>query len=189
MYCVKCRKITESQKYYHYITPNLKNLMVGVCSECGFLKSKFIKKSDGENLELLSADDFNKLRYDSKKFKGKGVVNNLLNLGSKVMPEMHLPGYNYCGPFTNLDKRLPRGDKGINKLDEGCKLHDIAYNTHKDGTGRKLADQALITVAKDVISDPNTSLLDRMDARLVKGIIGTKKLIGQGNKKRKRKKK
>jgi hypothetical protein len=41
------------------------------------------------------------------------------------MPELHLPGYNYCGPFTKLDKRLAKGDERINKLDAGCKEHDI----------------------------------------------------------------
>jgi hypothetical protein len=41
------------------------------------------------------------------------------------MPELHLPGYNYCGPFTKLDKTLARGDEPVNKLDAGCKSHDI----------------------------------------------------------------
>lgn len=42
--------------------------------------------------------------------------------------------YNYCGPFTKLDERLARGDKGINELDEVCKQHDIAY---RDAKGNK----------------------------------------------------
>ena len=56
---------------------------------------------------------------------GSGVFNTLLNKLSNVMPELHLLGYNYCGPFTKLDKRLARGDKPVNKLDAGCKEHDI----------------------------------------------------------------
>jgi hypothetical protein len=43
--------------------------------------------------------------------------NTLLNKLSSVMPELHLPDYNYCGPFTILDKRLARVNKPINKLD------------------------------------------------------------------------
>lgn len=42
--------------------------------------------------------------------------------------ELHLPGYKYCGPGTKLIKRLTRGDKGVNKQDEFCKEHDIAYH-------------------------------------------------------------
>lgn len=56
---------------------------------------------------------------------GSGVLNTLLNKLGNVMPEMHLPGYNYCGPFTKLDERLARGDAPINKLDAGCQKHDI----------------------------------------------------------------
>ena len=58
---------------------------------------------------------------------GSGVLNTLLNKLGNVMPEMHLPGYNYCGPFTKLEERLARGDKPINKVDAGCQQHDIFY--------------------------------------------------------------
>ena len=61
-----------------------------------------------------------------------GILNALLNKLGNVVPEMHLPGYNYCGPFTILDKRLVRGDAAINKLDAGCQQHDIFYCDHKD---------------------------------------------------------
>lgn len=61
--------------------------------------------------------------------KGKGFVNNLIN---KLPIELHLPGYQYCGPGTNLKKRLARGDPGINELDKACKEHDIAYSQKKN---------------------------------------------------------
>jgi hypothetical protein len=37
---------------------------------------------------------------------GLGILNTLLNKLGNIMPELHLPGYNYCGPFTKLDERL-----------------------------------------------------------------------------------
>ncbi|WP_227553302.1 hypothetical protein, partial [Acinetobacter baumannii] len=41
---------------------------------------------------------------------------------------MHIPGYQFCGPATRLNKRLARGDAGVNKLDGwACKEHDITY--------------------------------------------------------------
>jgi len=56
---------------------------------------------------------------------GGGLVHKLIN----TLPfEVHIPGYNFCGPGTNLQKRLERGDQGINPLDEACKEHDIAYS-------------------------------------------------------------
>jgi hypothetical protein len=54
---------------------------------------------------------------------GSGVFNTLLNKLNNVMPELHLPGYDYCGPFTKLDSRLARGDKPVNKLDASCQQH------------------------------------------------------------------
>ena len=57
--------------------------------------------------------------------------------------------YNYCGPFTRLDKRLARGDKGINELDEICKQHDIAYRDAKGDKKKKLAaDKKMIEALK-----------------------------------------
>ena len=46
------------------------------------------------------------------------------------MPELNLPGYNYCGPFTKPDKTLARGDRPINKLDAECQQRDIFYRDH-----------------------------------------------------------
>lgn len=44
---------------------------------------------------------------------------------------------------TKLEKRLARGDKGVNGLDELCKEHDIAYAKHQDSAERYKADKKL----------------------------------------------
>ena len=41
--------------------------------------------------------------------------------------EFHWPGYQYMGPGTHLEKRLARGDPGINRLDGIAKAHGIDY--------------------------------------------------------------
>ena len=49
--------------------------------------------------------------------------------------EFHWPGYQYMGPGTHLEKRLKRGDPGINRLDRIAKQHDIDYSrarSHQD---------------------------------------------------------
>jgi len=56
---------------------------------------------------------------------GSGVFNALLNKLNKAMPELHFPGYNYCGPFRKLDTSLARGAEPVNKLDAVCKKRDI----------------------------------------------------------------
>jgi hypothetical protein len=40
-------------------------------------------------------------------------------------PEMHIPGYNFLGPGTQVEARVKRGDRGINALDEAARIHDI----------------------------------------------------------------
>jgi len=40
----------------------------------------------------------------------------------------HLPGYNYCGPFTDIKENLRNNVKPINRVDEACKTHDMNYH-------------------------------------------------------------
>ena len=47
---------------------------------------------------------------------------------AKTGIEFHWPGYQYMGPGTHLEKRLKRGDPGINRLDRIAKQHDIDYS-------------------------------------------------------------
>jgi hypothetical protein len=84
------------------------------------------------------------------------------------MPELHLPGYNYCGPFTRLDETLARGDEPVNKLDAGCKEHDIFYRDHKDTNERHIADKELENIAKERMHGNDASILEKIDAALVR---------------------
>lgn len=71
---------------------------------------------------------------------GRNLIDRVID---KIPFELHVPTYQYCGPGTHLEKRLKRGDPGINPLDAACKIHDIAYNKHKDSNDRSIADQIL----------------------------------------------
>lgn len=79
---------------------------------------------------------------------GSGVLNTILNKLGNMMPEMHLPGYNYCEPFTKLEEGLARGDEPFNKLDAGCQQHDIFYRDHRDTNERHIAYKVLANVAE-----------------------------------------
>lgn len=82
-------------------------------------------------------------------------MNTLIN---KLPIELHLPGYQYCGPGTKLDKRLARGDSGINGLDKACKEHDIAYSNFLDKTNRHKADKVLIDKSWQRVKSKDSSL-------------------------------
>jgi len=69
----------------------------------------------------------------------------LLNRAINALPiELHIPGYQFCGPGT----RLARGDRGINPLDAACREHDIAYSRSNDLGQRHVADRILAARAR-----------------------------------------
>ena len=63
--------------------------------------------------------------------------------------EFHWPGYQYLGPGTYLEKRLARGDPGINRLDRIAKAHDIDYGKAKDLKDKWAADRPTERIVKN----------------------------------------
>jgi hypothetical protein len=103
--------------------------------------------------------------------KGRGLINSAIN---HLPFEAHIPGYQYCGPGTNLEKRLARGDSGINPLDTACKTHDIAYSQYKDGKERTEADKLLTSEAWKRFKSKDASIGERATALLVSGMMKAK---------------
>ena len=63
---------------------------------------------------------------------------------AKTGLEFHWPGYQYMGPGTHLEKRLKRGDPGINRLDRIAKQHDIDYSLARSHQDKWNADDKMI---------------------------------------------
>ena len=99
--------------------------------------------------------------------------------------ELHVPGYNFCGPGTRLRKRLARGDAGVNKLDESCKAHDLQYQEHQDLESRRRADLELNLAADERLKAKDSSLGERITAAAVRTAMALKRKLGAGVKKRK----
>lgn len=96
----------------------------------------------------------------SKK-RGGGIVDKVIDL----LPfELHVPNYQYCGPGTHLEKRLSRGDPGINPLDTACKQHDIEYSKYKNSEQRSIADKTLQKQAMKRVFSKDASLAERATA-------------------------
>lgn len=114
---------------------------------------------------------------------GKGVVNSLLN---KLPVELHIPTFKYCGPGTQLNKRLARGDIPINPLDQACQDHDIEYSKNRDNIeARNAADRVLASKAWNRVKASDASLGEKAAALAVAGIMKTKSKLGMGHNKRK----
>ena len=85
--------------------------------------------------------------------KSKGVAKRGRQTGGKLDLqkalaktgiEFHWPGYQYMGPGTHLEKRLKRGDPGINRLDRISKTHDIDYSKATSLRDKHKADRKMI---------------------------------------------
>jgi len=107
-------------------------------------------------------------------------LNSVIN---KLPFELHYPHYNYLGPGTKLQKRLARGDKGLNKLDEAAKRHDIFYDQHKDTESRHTADKILENEAWERVKAPDSNLSEKVAAYVTTNAMKVKRLLGAGLKK------
>ena len=114
---------------------------------------------------------------------------SLLNRAINALPfELHIPGYQFCGPGTHLEKRLARGDQGINLLDAACREHDIAYSRSNDLVERHAADKILAKKARRRIVARDSTLGERAAATAVWAAMKAKTKIGMGTKKKTKKK-
>lgn len=109
--------------------------------------------------------------------KGRGLINSLIN---NLPVELHIPGYNYCGPGTRLQERLQRGDKGINPLDNACMNHDIAYSKFLNLEDRHKADLELRNMAKQRLKSKDASRGEKVASWVVNKIMKAKLKTGAG---------
>lgn len=120
----------------------------------------------------------------SYKYCGEGIVNETIN---RLPFELHLPGYQFCGPGTNLHKRLARGDLGINPLDAACKEHDIAYSANDNIAHRHEADRILQEQAWQRVKASDATYKEKAAAWLVTNVMKAKRKMGMGVSSKKRK--
>ena len=115
------------------------------------------------------------------KRKWKRVINDTIY---SLPCEMHMPGHNFTGPGTKLNKRLneymtPKAwSKPINRVDKAAYHHDICHVKNKDTTTRnEVCDKKMLTELNGIY---NPTLRERMERGVVSKIIGTKKRFGWG---------
>lgn len=115
----------------------------------------------------------------AKTIRGSGLLNRAIN----ALPiELHIPGYQFCGPGTHLETRLARGDRGINPLDAACRDHDIAYSRSNDLGERHVADNILAAKARKRITARDSTLGERAAATTVWAAMKAKTKFGMGMK-------
>lgn len=93
------------------------------------------------------------------------------------LPQIHLSGYRYCGPNTNLENNLQHSELGVNKLDCACMAHDFAYAESSDLEFRCAADKLLVLRALKRIYATDSQIGERFAALVVAGLISIKLTI------------
>ena len=106
------------------------------------------------------------------------IVNKLLLVGDKSMPEMHLkqPGFTYsvCGPFTKnkerIEKFMETGNTDFiykNELDKACFQYNMTYGKSKDLAKGAQSGKVLRDKAFRIASDPKYGNYQRGLASMV----------------------
>ena len=96
---------------------------------------------------------------------------------AKYKGEKHLPGHNFTGAQTNLDKRLDEnnnvkdGNYPINRIDQAAMKHDIFYRDNEDLNARHEADKRMIQEL-DAIENP--TMRERFERLIVKKALQAK---------------
>ena len=163
MYCVKCKKITDTSNEQFTVSKNKRNMKRGTCVICGTTKTQFIKAQ-----------------------KGGSLLNKFIN---NLPVEMHLPGHNFTGPGTKLNKRLnsdltpKKWSKPINRVDKAAYHHDVCYLKNDDtATRNAVCDKNML---KELEGIYNPTIREKMERGLVSSLIGTKARFGWGVDKKK----
>lgn len=95
-----------------------------------------------------------------------GIIDRIL----EKLPEIHIMGYNYCGPNTDLGKHLtPK-----NELDCACQVHDFDYAESEDLEWRFIADKKLLLKAIKRIYVKESQFGERIAALIVSCLISIK---------------
>jgi len=132
-------------------------MLQGICVVCGTKKSKCISSS------------------------GKGFVNDTIN---SLPFEMHMPGHNFTGPGTKLNKRLnedttPKAwSKPINRVDKAAYHHDICDVKNKDTkTRNEVCDKNMLTELNGIYKP---TLRGRMEQVLFLQLLGRRSASDRG---------
>ena len=120
--------------------------------------------------------------------KGGDITSSLI---SKIPYELHLRDtsfkkYSYCGPNTNLEKRLnpdgtPKpGYEPINKVDNICMHHDYNYKlADEGGMTRHEADKVMLDELNN-LENKKLNWNEWFAKYFTKGVIGAKYKLGLG---------
>ena len=101
---------------------------------------------------------------------------------NKILFEIHLPGHNFTGPGTKLNKRVnPDGTPKewsipINRVDNAAYHHDLCYSKLDDTkTQNEVCDKTMLGKLSGIV---NLTLRERIDKSIVGNSPKLKLILG-----------
>lgn len=171
MYCVKCQCKTETVDVQNFISKNNRSMLRGKCAVCGCTKTQFVASkivaSGGDLVSSLSS-----------------LTGKIKLLWAQFPGELPIPGMNFAGPGTNLDRRLTSTgaykdwSKPVDRVDNAAYLHDLAYQNFPDTATRNVADKIMLE-QMDAITNP--TIRERIERGIITPIISAKAKFGLGH--------
>ena len=200
MYCLKCKRVTDTIDQENSVSKTGRHMIKGKCSVCGARFARFAALPGGCAARKLAAAETSLTSQENETSgssacsqaptavyaaRGAASGSNILNGFINKLPfEAHLPGHNFTGPGTKLEKRLnpdltsKEWSKPINRVDEAAYKHDICYLKYKDtATRNEVCDKSMLDDLDNII---NPTLRERFERGLVSKIINTKVNFGLG---------
>ena len=169
LYCVKCKRKTETKDIRNAVSKNNRPMLRGVCVVCGTTKTQFVKGTPSSGGDLVGSLN--------------SVTSNIKLPWAKFPGEMHLPGHSFTGPGTRLDLRLnPDGtpknwSKPVDRVDNAAYHHDLAYDRYNNVAARNAADRVMVNELNNI---PSPTLRERIERAVVKPILSAKASLGLG---------
>ena len=127
------------------------------------------------------------LNEELKTYKGSDIQKALTSLPglpwAKHSKEKHMPGHQFTGANTNLERRLnpddtPKADSiPVNRVDWAAYRHDLAYRDNNDIQTRHAADKKMI---QELEAIENPTFRERVERMLIKKMLQAKMFLGQG---------
>jgi Phospholipase A2-like domain len=108
---------------------------------------------------------------------------DIVDVFNKCLPfEKHIPGMMYCGPGTDLSKKLDedgvspkKGFEPVDRVDEAALKHDIKYSQYPDLRHRNQADKEMILELRNI---ENPTMREKFERCIVLPILILKRVIG-----------
>src|SRR5277367_1178057 len=170
MYCVKCKKKTETIDIIQVTTKNNRSVLKGICSVCGSKKSSFIRSAVGKGFSLNSFVNNLPIELHLLLRQEKMFQEGLLIISKNILTVVLVQN------MSKGERRIQRNKRAR----QNVQMQDKFYNENTDTKTRNISDVALAHRPDEIARNPMYDHAQRKDANFISGIMKAKAKYGLG---------